>query len=294
VKKNPFHSDLAVQNSSLYLAQNGRLAPFDSSAARTDLFLFETHNAFRNLVMQPNFSCLGAKAAINNEAYGFAVYDQLGAEKSATGLARDLYHFTQSGIMRRSEYATFIAVFRTPRDLNEIQFEQLLWRQLRQLHRMDSRHFEWDSRASFDPRDPCFSFSFAGQAFYIVGMHGHSSRAARRFSWPTLVFNPHEQFEKLRTDGKWKRMQQIIRAREIALQGSVNPMLSDFGAESEARQYSGRSVEEDWTAPFPFADDEAEERLTSALRKSNVSRRDSRNATGSVPPGQGGKCPFAN
>jgi FPC/CPF motif-containing protein YcgG len=45
-------------------------------------------------------------------------------------------------------------------------------------------------------------------------------------------------------------MQETIRARDLELQGSINPMLSDFGVDSEARQYSGRAVEENWQAPF--------------------------------------------
>jgi FPC/CPF motif-containing protein YcgG len=84
-------------------------------------------------------------------------------------------------------------------------------------------------------------------------MHANSSRDARRFPWPTLIFNPHEQFERLRSDGKWKHMQETIRQRDVQLQGSINPMLSDFGEQSEARQYSGRPVEEDWRAPFKAA-----------------------------------------
>jgi FPC/CPF motif-containing protein YcgG len=64
------------------------------------------------------------------------------------------------------------------------------------------------------------------------------------------VFNPHEQFERLRADGHWKRMQETIRRRDLELQGSINPMLSDFGEQSEARQYSGRAVEDNWRAPF--------------------------------------------
>jgi FPC/CPF motif-containing protein YcgG len=102
---------------------------------------------------------------------------------------------------------------------------------------------------SSDPNDPEFSFSFAGRAFYVIGIHPRSSRIARTFPWPALVFNPHEQFERLRTDGKWKKMQKAIRARELVLQGSINPMLTDFGEESEARQYSGRAVSSDWTPP---------------------------------------------
>ena len=35
-----------------------------------------------------------------------------------------------------------------------------------------------------------------------------------------------------------------------ALQGEINPMVDDHGQSSEARQYSGREVEEDWQAPF--------------------------------------------
>ena len=36
-----------------------------------------------------------------------------------------------------------------------------------------------------------------------------NSRRPAGSRWPTLVFNPHEQFERLRTDGQWKRMQEI-------------------------------------------------------------------------------------
>jgi FPC/CPF motif-containing protein YcgG len=34
------------------------------------------------------------------------------------------------------------------------------------------------------------------------------------------------------------------------LQGTVNPMLAEFGEQSEARQYSGRDVGEIWKCPF--------------------------------------------
>jgi FPC/CPF motif-containing protein YcgG len=149
-----------------------------------------------------------------------------------------------------SEYATFVAIFKGPQQTSELQFEELFWQQLRRLHELDAAHFDWDPNVRSDPGDPHFSFSFGGQALYVIGLHGNSSREARRFPWPALVFNPHEQFERLRADGKWKRMQETIRARDIELQGSTNPMLSDFGVESEARQYSGRAVEANWRAPF--------------------------------------------
>ncbi len=45
-------------------------------------------------------------------------------------------------------------------------------------------------------------------------------------------------------------MQEVIRDRERNLQGDLNPNLADFGTRSEARQYSGRPMEEQWRCPF--------------------------------------------
>ena len=103
---------------------------------------------------------------------------------------------------------------------------------------------------SADASSATFAWSFAGCAYYVIGMHPGSSRLARQFPYPALVFNLHAQFDKLRAEGKWERMRDTIRARDEAWQGSANPMLSDFGEHSEARQYSGRAVEKDWTPPF--------------------------------------------
>lgn len=224
------------------------LPPFGTS------FSEQARAAFRELVATPEFPCLGAKAAFNADSHTITVFDELGSMAATDDLAAALYDFTcPAKESANHEYATFIAVFERPRDLTEIQFENLFWRQLRLLHAHDAIHFGWNEQVAADPDDPHFSFSFGGHALYVIGMHANSSRAARRFPWPVMVFNPHEQFERLRGDGKWKRMQESIRHRDIKLQGSINPMLSDFGQQSEARQYAGRAVDEDWRAPFPKA-----------------------------------------
>jgi uncharacterized protein len=223
-------------------------------------FPSEAEAAFQKLVTDFAFPCLGAKAALNSGAVSFGFYERLATNTSTKNLARDLESFTTRNAQQsQNQLATMIAVFRGPFDLDELEFEKLLWSQLQKLHDADTPRFVWDARVSSDPDAPEFSFSFAGQAYYVIGMHGNSSRQARRFPWPALVFNPHEQFEKLRSDGNWERMKRTVRARDYQLQGSINPMLSDFGEESEARQYSGRAVEENWKAPFvpvkkcPFA-----------------------------------------
>lgn len=205
---------------------------------------------FAAVVGDSAFPCLGAKAAFNAGSYLLSVYDRLASDSSSEALAFDLEDFTQSEMCTTNPYATFVAIFRNPLATDEEGFERLLWAQLQKLHRLDATTHKWDPSVVSDPSHPRFSFSLAGRALYVIGMHDRSSRLARRFPWPTLVFNPHEQFERLRHDGKWRRMQEAIRARDTALQGTTNPMLSDFGEQSEARQYSGRAVDKDWQTPF--------------------------------------------
>src|SRR2546423_4110584 len=216
---------------------------------RTNPFAARAEKAFQEFILRPEFPCLGAKAAFNSDSQTLRVFDELGSAQSMNALAESLRAFSR-GEQRTAEYASFIAIFERPRQTNEQEFENLLWKQLRLLHEQDAAGHDWDPAVSSDPADPHFSFSFGGQAMYVIGMHANSSREARRFPWPTLVFNPHEQFERLRADGKWKHMQETIRHRDRQLQGTINPMLSDFGEQSEARQYSGRAVEENWHAPF--------------------------------------------
>lgn len=223
--------------------------------SRSLSFRTQAEAEFGRFVGDAAFPCLGAKAAWNSGSYRLATYEELAAPSCTDRLAADLRPFTKSETVATSDYATFVAVFRGPLSLSEQAFEKLLWKQLQQLSQIDRK--SWDPSVSEDAGDPHFSFSFAGRALYVVGLHNASSRLARRFRWPALVFNPHEQFEKLRTDGKWQRMQQTIRGRDIALQGSVNPMLSDFGESSEARQYSGRAVPDDWMPPVVNPEDGA-------------------------------------
>jgi FPC/CPF motif-containing protein YcgG len=212
---------------------------------------------FASFVGDPTFPCLGAKAALNAGSYILRAYDELGSEHSTAPLARALTEFVQSEMYRRAEFATFVAIFRGPCELTEHEFERLLWLQLQQLHKIDATRHTWDPSVASDPSDPRFSFSIAGHALYVVGMHGNSSRYARRFPWATLIFNPHQQFERLKDEGSWARWKATIRSRDVALQGYTNPMLSDFGDKTEARQYSGREVEPDWKPPFAVAKETA-------------------------------------
>jgi FPC/CPF motif-containing protein YcgG len=65
-----------------------------------------------------------------------------------------------------------------------------------------------------------------------------------------MVFNLHDQFERLRQEGAYEKLRGTILARDVVQSGSVNPMLARHGEASEARQYSGRAVEAEWACPF--------------------------------------------
>lgn len=219
----------------------------DGSAA--EALTERVHGALRAVVLDPDFPCVGARAALNRGCYRFALYDTLASPAATEGLARDLARFARHGDSE-GEYTTFIASFRQPKAMPPEVFERLLWEQLHRLHVVDDA--PWDSRVSRDPDDERFSFSFAGHAFFVVGLAPTSARWARRFPWPTLAFNPHEQFERLRADGRFHRLREVVRQRDLLLEGNLNPNLADYGEHTEARQYSGRPVEDDWRCPVRF------------------------------------------
>lgn len=192
--------------------------------------------------------CLSAQSVVNNDSFEIGAYRHLGTAESAVAMAKDLTRFIKDRGNIESRFASFLAVFQNPGKIGERSFELLLWKQLSLLNAIDV--CDWDETVSSDPEDPKFSFSFGGKAFYIIGLHPGSGRLARQFPYPTLVFNLHEQFEALRADGYYDKMRDMIRTRDKKLQGSVNEMVADHGISSEAKQYSGRKVDESWKCPF--------------------------------------------
>ena len=159
-------------------------------------------------------------------------------------------------------YHSAAIIFTGPQIINEEMFDALLWQRLQALEILDAENYKYDNRVEADPASAKFSFSIKEEAFYIIGLHAASSRQARRFIHPTLVFNPHAQFEQLRASSKYDAMKNTVRKRDIAFSGSVNPMLQDFGEASEVFQYSGRKYDDSWKCPL---------KITHATTKHNPS-----------------------
>ena len=100
------------------------------------------------------------------------------------------------------------------------------------------------------PKSEKCSCSMKEEAFCIIAVHPASNRQARQFKYPTLVFNPHAEFEKLREANRYDNMKAVVRKRDILYSGSVNPMLKNFGEDSEVYQYSGRNYDPQWECPL--------------------------------------------
>lgn len=212
--------------------------------------LVQAHAELRAHVQDKAFPCVGAKSAFNRKRYRFGLYGALGAADTTRQVTHDLYEFSHEFRDAGDEPVTFLAMFGGEAPADDLVFERQLWTQLQRMHDVDAAWFGWDPAVSPDPDSDEFSFSIGERAFFLVGLHPNASRVARRAARPTIAFNLHEQFEGLRERGKYEPMQTAIRARDVALQGSVNPVLRQFGEDSEARQYSGRAVPETWQCPF--------------------------------------------
>lgn len=206
---------------------------------------------FEKVVSDADFPCVGAKSALNKGQMNFVVaddicsaWDDLRILPQITALAR---HYRDQPDL----FQTLVVIFRRNDTLTERRFEVAIWDRLQSLSDKD----EWlgqpvDPRISTDPEDPHFAVSFGGEAFFVVGMHPNASRPARRFEYPVMVFNLHDQFERLRSEGRYNGLRKTIMERDERLAGSVNPMLANHGDASAARQYSGRAVEKNWICPF--------------------------------------------
>lgn len=198
-----------------------------------------------------DFPCVGAKSALARGTLEVLVCHSLTSAWDDVRIHSELLEWARDWRNDPNGLRSLAVVFEGPGDLTEKEFEALMWERIQSLTDKDAwRGQPYDHRVSADPDDPHFSLSFGGEAFFVVGLHPNASRPARRFPRPTLIFNLHEQFENLREEGRYERMRERILERDIALAGDINPMLARHGEASEARQYSGRKVGEDWQCPF--------------------------------------------
>ena len=202
-------------------------------------------------IQHTSFPCVGAKSALGRGQMDILIARNLSSAWDDLRILPALTATVAKYKADREIFRTLVVLFEGPGDLCEEQFERHLWARAQSLSDKDAWvGFHPDPSVSADPEDPHFSLSFAGEAFFVVGLHPQASRPARRFETPAMVFNLHNQFEVLREQQRYEKLRSSILARDEALAGSINPMLARHGELSEARQYSGRAVGGDWKCPF--------------------------------------------
>lgn len=197
-----------------------------------------------------DFPCVAAKTAYTWQQLNCLVVDHLACPKDDAEILAFLYDFVDRYRQSGRLYHSAAIIFRGPAVPDEAQFEELFWQRMQSLANLDARRYGYDPRVVADPASPQFSFSLKEEAFFVIGLHPGSSRPARRFTYPTLVFNAHQQFEQIRNNGSYNKLRDTIRARDEAYSGSINPMLRNFGDASEAYQYTGKLLDEAWQCPF--------------------------------------------
>ncbi len=219
------------------------------NAVINDRAAIEAEELFTRYIEQENFPCLAAKTAVVRGHVEFFHGSSIDCPADDQSLLKALTRFGKAD-GEVSPFHSFAALFPHSPMQSPQAFECSLWRRLQCLHDLDARQSSWDEDVDSDPHSPDFSMSLGGNAFYIVGLHPGSPRRARRFPITALVFNLHRQFEQLRAEDRYERFSEAIIERDVAFHGFANPMLDEHGASSEARQYSGREVSDEWVCPF--------------------------------------------
>lgn len=208
-------------------------------------------SAIKKHIADRAFPCVGAKSAMNSGMLEVITAWSLTSAWDDVAIHRALLAWSRKYEADGTGLRSLAVVFSEPSNLSEAEFEQALWERVQSLANKDVWLGQpYEDGVSSDPNDPHFSLSFGGKAYFVVGMHPNASRAARRMAYPTMVFNLHDQFVRLRKEQRYEKLRAAILSRDEKLDGSVNPMLARHGEISEARQYSGRMVSNDWRCPF--------------------------------------------
>jgi FPC/CPF motif-containing protein YcgG len=206
---------------------------------------------FRAFISAQGFPCVGAKAALNRGGMRFVVARDFRSAWDDLRILPSLHDIARAYRADPVPFQSLVVLFEAGAPEDEQDFERGLWTRLQSLSDKDAWLGQYpDPRVAQDPNDPHFAMSFGGEGFFVVGLHPKSSRPARRFAAPAMVFNLHDQFERLRAEGRFDGLRSTILKRDLALAGNHNPMLSDHGKGSSARQYSGRAVDSDWRCPY--------------------------------------------
>ena len=206
--------------------------------------------SFNSFINNAVFPCVAAKDALTKGKIKILTAQHIGCPSDDERILAFLYNFTDVYRIAEKGFHSAAIIFEQPDNISEDSFEIFMWQRLNSLRTLDEKNYKHDPRVDSNPAAPHFSFSLKEEAYFIIALHANNSRPARRFKYPTLIFNPHAQFEAMRTTERYEKMKTVVRKKDIALAGSINPMLTNFGEASEVYQYSGKQYDKNWKCPL--------------------------------------------
>jgi uncharacterized protein len=212
----------------------------------------EIAELYLNYLRNKNFPCVAAREAAAREQIPIFVAGHMACPRDDSSILNFIYSFVDEFREKTDVFHSAAVIFKLPEIQDEQLFDNFMWQRLQALSDLDATKYRYDERVDADPNSENFSFSLKEEAFFVVGLHPNSSRLARQFAYPVLTFNPHALFVKLKEAEQYSKMKNIVRKRDLAYAGSVNPMLDEYGLSSEVYQYSGRQYNNDWQCPFKY------------------------------------------
>jgi uncharacterized protein len=207
-------------------------------------------NEFVDFIEDKSFPCVGAKTAMAKNQLSCIVVGNIFCTADDEKIINFLHTFIDKYRTSDNQFHSAAIIFKSPQNITEAAYEIAIWQRLQAISNIDALHYKFDNRVSSNTASPLFSFSIKEEALFVVGMHGANSRDSRRFKYPAIVFNPHAQFEIMKQTNKYKKIQSSIRKRDMALSGSINPMLSDHAVSPEIIQYSGKNYGNSFSCPL--------------------------------------------
>ncbi len=194
------------------------------SCLETDRIIEE----YKEFIANKDFACVAAKAALARQQIHGMVAGHMACPKDDRAILNFLYQFVDTYRNSAEMYHSAVVIFEPMHVANEQMFDNLLWQRLQALSRLDAQTHGYDPRVDADPASPNFSFSLKEEAFFIIGLHPGSSRMARQFEYPALVFNPHQQFQQLKETQKYQSLKKVVRKRDVGVIGVYKPYARRF------------------------------------------------------------------
>jgi len=229
------------------------------------MFIIEQHKLIKEYIgflSRKEFPCIAAKAAAERHQVKCMVAGNMACAKDDVAILHFIYEFVDVYRMATKPFHSAAVIFEQPVIHCESEFDHFFWQRLQSLSNLDAQKYAYDTRVNPDPFSGNFSFSLKSEAFFIIGLHPCNSRISRQFSYPVIVFNPHAEFVKMRLTERYEKMKEVVRKKDVAFSGTINPMLDDFGTTSEVYQYSGKNYDANWQCPLKINHGSAENNST--------------------------------